>query len=29
VRDETVELAGGRMLLIDFNAARGGFVFIS
>lgn len=26
-REETVELAAGRVLLIDFNAARGGFVF--
>jgi len=29
VRDETVELAAGRVLLIDFVAARGGFVFRS
>jgi hypothetical protein len=28
VRDETVELAAGRALLIDFNAARGGFAFL-
>ena len=27
VRDETLELARGRVLLIDFNAAQGGFVF--
>ena len=27
VRDETLELAGGRSLIIDFNAAQGGFVF--
>ena len=27
VRDETLELAAGRVLLIDFNAAQGGFVF--
>jgi hypothetical protein len=27
VRAETVELAGGGELLIEFNAARGGFVF--
>jgi len=29
VREETLELAGGRVLIIDFNAARGGFAFIS
>lgn len=29
VRDETLELAGGRVLLIDFNATQGGFVFRS
>jgi hypothetical protein len=28
MREETVELAGGRVLLIDFNAARGGFAFL-
>ena len=28
VKDETVELAGGRVLIIDFNAARGGFAFL-
>ena len=28
VRDETLELAAGRVLLIDFNAARGGFAFL-
>ena len=28
VREETVELAAGRVLLIDFNAARGGFAFL-
>jgi hypothetical protein len=27
VREETVELAAGRVLIIDFNAARGGFAF--
>jgi hypothetical protein len=27
IRDETLELAGGRSLIIDFNAAQGGFVF--
>ena len=27
VHDETVELAAGRVLLIDFNASKGGFVF--
>ena len=27
-RDETVELAGGRSLIIDFNAAKGGFAFL-
>ena len=27
VREETVDLAGGRVLIIDFNAARGGFAF--
>ena len=28
VKDETVELAAGRVLTIDFNAARGGFAFL-
>jgi hypothetical protein len=28
VREETVELAAGGVLLIDFNAARGGFAFL-
>lgn len=28
VKEETVELAAGRTLIIDFNAARGGFAFI-
>ncbi|HEU4442424.1 MAG TPA: hypothetical protein VFR83_10405 [Burkholderiales bacterium] len=28
VRDETLELPGGRSLVIDFNASRGGFAFI-
>jgi hypothetical protein len=28
VRDETVDLAAGRVLLIDFNAGRGGFAFL-
>lgn len=28
VKDETVELGAGRTLIIDFNAARGGFAFI-
>ena len=28
VREETVELAAGRVLIIDFNAARGGFEFL-
>lgn len=27
-KDETLELAGGRVLVIDFNAARGGFEFL-
>ena len=27
IKDETLELAGGRSLIIDFNAAQGGFVF--
>jgi len=27
-KDETLELAGGRVLIIDFNAARGGFEFL-
>lgn len=27
VKDETFELAGGRVLVIDFNASQGGFVF--
>lgn len=27
VKDETVEIAGGRVLLIDFSAERGGFAF--
>ena len=27
VKDETVELAAGRVLIIDFNAAKGGFAF--
>ena len=29
VREETVEIAGGRVLIIDFNAARGGFAFLT
>jgi hypothetical protein len=29
VKEQTVELASGRVLLIDFNAAQGGFVFRS
>ena len=29
VREETVELAAGRVLLIDFNANQGGFLFRS
>jgi len=28
MKDETLELAGGRVLIIDFNAARGGFAFL-
>jgi len=28
VKDQTVDLAGGRTLIIDFNAARGGFAFL-
>jgi hypothetical protein len=28
VRDETVELAAGRVLIIDFNATKGGFAFL-
>lgn len=28
VREETLDLAAGRVLLIDFNAARGGFAFL-
>jgi hypothetical protein len=28
VREETIELGAGRVLLIDFNAARGGFAFL-
>ena len=28
VRDETVELAAGQVLVIDFNAAKGGFAFL-
>jgi hypothetical protein len=28
VKDETVELAAGRVLIIDFNAAKGGFAFL-
>jgi hypothetical protein len=28
VKDETVQLAAGRVMTIDFNAARGGFVFL-
>jgi hypothetical protein len=28
LKEETVELAAGRTLIIDFNAARGGFAFI-
>jgi hypothetical protein len=28
VKEETVELASGRVLVIDFNAARGGFSFL-
>lgn len=27
VKEQTVELAAGRVLLIDFNAAQGGFLF--
>jgi len=27
LKDETVELGAGRVLLIDFNASQGGFVF--
>lgn len=27
-KDETLELAGGRTLIIDFNAAKGGFAFL-
>ena len=29
VKEETVEIAAGRVLLIDFNASQGGFVFRS
>ena len=29
VRDESVELAAGRVLIIDFNAAKGGFAFLT
>jgi hypothetical protein len=28
-KDETVQLAPGRVLIIDFNAARGGFAFLT
>ena len=28
MKDETVELAGGQTLIIDFNAAQGGFAFL-
>ncbi|MCD6044357.1 MAG: hypothetical protein K0R40_3960 [Burkholderiales bacterium] len=28
VREETLELSGGRSIIIDFNAARGGFAFL-
>jgi hypothetical protein len=28
VKDQTVELAAGRTLIIDFNAAKGGFAFL-
>ena len=28
VKEQTLELAAGRTLIIDFNAARGGFAFI-
>jgi hypothetical protein len=28
LRDETLELAAGRVLIIDFNAAKGGFAFL-
>ena len=28
VRDETLELPAGRVLLIDFNAGKGGFAFL-
>jgi hypothetical protein len=28
-RDETVQLAAGRVLIIDFNAAKGGFAFLT
>lgn len=28
VRDETLELPAGRVLIIDFNAAKGGFAFL-
>jgi hypothetical protein len=27
-REQTVELSGGDSLIIDFNAARGGFAFL-
>ena len=28
MKDETVELAGRQTLIIDFNAAKGGFAFL-
>jgi hypothetical protein len=28
IKDEAVQLAAGRVLIIDFNAARGGFAFL-
>lgn len=28
VREEALELSGGRSIIIDFNAARGGFAFL-
>ena len=28
VREETLELSGGRSIIIDFNAERGGFAFL-
>ena len=29
VREETLDIAAGRVLIIDFNAARGGFAFLT